>query len=203
MSTVLNLTEIEPLVLRFGTAMKEMSDEEFLKFCALNEGWRIEMNSDGDLIIMAPTGTKSGERNFTLTGAFYAWVEADDTGVGFDSSTMFTLPNGARRSPDVAWVRRSRWEALGEEDKERCAPICPDFVIELRSPPDRVKTLRAKMEEYIDNGAQLGWLIDPFERKVYIYRSGAAVECLLQPQSVSGEPALPGFRLKLTKLWQD
>jgi Uma2 family endonuclease len=203
MSTVLNLTEIEPLVLRLGPAMKKMTDEEFLEFCSLNEGWRIETNSDGDLIVMAPTGTKTGERNFSLTAQFGAWVDEDGTGVGFDSSTMFTLPNGARRSPDVAWVKRSRWDALDDEDKERCARVCPDFVMELRSPSDRLKTLQAKMEEYIENGAQLGMLIDPFERKVYVYRQGAAVECLLQPQSISGPPVLSGFTLKLTKLWRD
>jgi len=160
------------------------------------------MNSDGDLIIMSPTGLKTGERNFWLIAQFGAWVDEDDTGVGFDSSTMFTLPNGARRSPDVAWVRRSRWNALGEEVKEKCGPICPDFVVELRCPSDSLKTLQAKMEEYIDNGALLGWLLDPFEKKVYIYRPDAQVELLVQPKSISGEPVLPGFTLKLSKLWQ-
>ncbi|MEK6299655.1 MAG: Uma2 family endonuclease [Acidobacteriota bacterium] len=202
MSTVLNLTEIEPLVLRLGPALKDMTDEAFLEICSLNEEWRIEMNSDGDLIVMAPTGSKTGERNFSLTGQFAVWVDEDGTGVGFDSSTMFRLPNGARRSPDVAWIRRSRWDQLSEEEQDGCGPICPDFVIELRSPSDRLKTLQAKMEEYIENGAELGLLIDPFERKVYVYRPGAAVECLVQPQSVSCEPLLPGFSLKLSKLWQ-
>ena len=201
MSTVLNLTEIEPLVLRLGPAMKNMTDEEFLEFCNLNEEWRIEMTSDGDLIVMPPTGSKTGERNFSLTVQFGAWVEENGTGVGFDSSTMFRLPNGARRSPDVAWIRRSRWDALSEDEQEGCGPFCPDFVIELRSPSDRLKTLQAKMEEYIENGAELGLLIDPFDRKVYVYRPGTPVECLVQPQSVSCEPVLPGFTLKLSKLW--
>lgn len=202
MSTVLNLTEIEPLVLRLGPALKKMTDEEFLEFCNLNEEWRIEMNRDGELIVMAPTGSKTGERNFSLTAQFGAWVDEDGTGVGFDSSTMFRLPNGARRSPDLAWIRRSRWERLSEEEQDGCGPICPDFVIELRSPSDRLKTLQAKMEEYIENGAELGLLVDPFERKVYVYRPGAPVERMVQPQSVSCEPLLPGFSLKLNKLWQ-
>lgn len=201
MSTVLNLTEIEPLVLRLGSAMKEMTDEAFLELCNLNEEFRIEMNSDGDLVVMSPTGTKTGERNFSLIGQFAVCVEEDGTGIGFDSSTMFRLPNGARRSPDVAWIRRSRWDALTEDEQEGCGPFCPDFVIELRSPSDRLKTLQAKMEEYIANGAELGLLIDPFERKVYVYRPGFAVECLVQPQEVSCEPLLPGCTLKLSKLW--
>ncbi|MFY9608473.1 MAG: Uma2 family endonuclease [Blastocatellia bacterium] len=201
MSTVRNLTEIEPLVLRLEDGMKEMTDEAFLELCNRNEEFRIEMNSDGDLIVMSPTGSKTGERNFSLTVQFGAWVEEDGTGVGFDSSTMFKLPNGARRSPDVAWIRRARWDQLSEEEQDGCAPLCPDFVIELRSRSDRLKTLQAKMEEYIENGAGLGLLIDPFERKVYVYRAGTTVECLLQPQEVSCEPLLPGFTLKLSKLW--
>jgi Uma2 family endonuclease len=203
MSTVLNLAEIEPLVLHLAPGMKKMTDAEFLEFCNLNEEWRIEMDSDGDLIIMAPTGTKSGKRNFSLTVQFGEWVEEDGTGVGFDSSAMFKLPNGARRSPDVAWVSRVRWEALTDEEQEGYAPLCPEFVIELRSPTDRVKTLQAKMEEYIDNGALLGWLLDPFEKKVYVYHPNASAECLIQPRSISGEPVLPGFTLELDKLWQD
>jgi len=202
MSTTLTVTEIEPLVLRFGPWLKRMSDREFYEFCQLNEEWRIEMSSDGELIIMAPTGGESGRRNFTLTGLFFAWVETDGTGVGFDSSTMFTLPNGAKRSPDAAWIRKSRWDALTAEEKDEFSPICPDFVIELRSPTDRLKRLQAKMEEYIANGTQLGWLIDPLEKKVYIYRSETEVELLDQPETVSGEPLLAGFNLPAARLWE-
>ena len=202
MSTTLTVAEIEPLVLRFGPLLKKMSDREFYEFCQLNEEWRIEMSSDGELIIMAPTGGESGRRNFELTGLFRTWVKADGTGVGFDSSTMFTLPNGAKRSPDAAWIRKSRWEALTAEEKDKFSPICPDFVIELRSPTDRLKRLQAKMEEYIANGAQLGWLIDPLEKKVYIYRPGAEVEVLNQPEFVSGELLLAGFTLTMADLWQ-
>jgi Uma2 family endonuclease len=201
MSTTLNLTELEPLVLQLGPLREKMNDREFFEFCQLNEEWRIEMSSDGDLIILAPTGGESGRRNFKLTGLFNVWVEADGTGVGFDSSTMFTLPNGAKRSPDAAWISKPRWNALTAEEKDEFSPICPDFVIELRSPTDRLKRLQAKMEEYIANGAQLGWLIDPLEKKVYVYRPGAAVEKLDQPESVSGEPVLAGFILRVAELW--
>lgn len=201
MSTTLTVAEIEPLVLRFGPLLKKMSDREFQEFCQLNEEWRIEMSSDGELVIMAPTGGESGQRNFKLTTIFGNWVEADGTGVGFDSSTMFTLPNGAKRSPDAAWISKSRWDALTAEEKDEFSPICPDFVIELRTPTDRLKRLQAKMEEYIANGAQLGWLIDPLEKKVYIYRPGVGVEVLDQPEFVSGEPLLAGFILPVAKLW--
>lgn len=197
----MTVTGIEPLVLRLGPLLKRMSDREFYEFCQLNDEWQIEMSSQGELIIMAPTGAEGGRRNFTLTGLFFAWVEADGTGVGFDSSTMFTLPNGAKRSPDAAWIRKSRWDALTADEREEFSPICPDFVIELRSRTDRLKRLQAKMEEYIANGAQLGWLIDPLEKKVYVYRPGAAVEIFDDPETVSGEPLLAGFNLPLARLW--
>ena len=133
MSTVLTLTEIEPVVLHLGPALKRMTDHEFYEFCRLNDELKIELTSDGDLIIMPPTGGKTGERNFTITSVLGAWVEVGGAGVGFDSSTIFSLPNGAKRSPDLAWVRRSRWEALSDEEQEEFPPICPDFVVELRS----------------------------------------------------------------------
>lgn len=202
MSKAIMISEIEPLVLRFGPVLKKLSEHEFYDFCRLNDELRIELSSDGDLIVMSPTGGKTGERNFILTGVFYAWVVSDGTGVGFDSSTVFTLPNGAKRSPDVAWVKRSRWEALSAKQQDVFPPLCPDFVIELRSPTDRLKTLQKKMQEYIDNGAQLGWLIDPLARKVYVYRPNTAVECLDQPEVVSGEPLLAGFTMPVARLWQ-
>jgi Uma2 family endonuclease len=191
MSAVLTPTETEPVILHFGSLLKRMSDHEFFEFCQRNEDWRIELTSEGDLIIMPPAGGKTGHRNFTLTGLFAAWAQADGTGKGFDSSTGFTLPNGAKRSPDLAWVRRERWEALSEEEREEFPPLCPDFVVELRSVTDRLTMLQAKMQEYIANGAQLGWLIDPLEKKVYIYRPQASVECLDHPQTISGDPSCP------------
>jgi len=178
-----------------------MTDHEFFEFCQQNQDWRIERTAEGDLIIMPPTGGKTGQRNAALTGVFYSWANADKTGIVFDSSTEFRLPNGAMRSPDVSWVRRSRWEELTDEEQEEFPPLCPDFVLELRSPSDRLSVLKAKMEEYIEQGAELGWLLDPFERKVYIYRPNLPVECLEEPESISGDPILPGFTLTLADIW--
>lgn len=201
MGTALTVTDANPLVLHFGSLLHRISDREFFEFCQLNQEWRIERSTRGDLIIMPPTGGKSGGRNFTLAGRFYLWVEADGTGKGFDSSTGFTLPSGAKRSPDLAWVSLHRWEALTDEQQEEFPPLCPDFVVELRSRTDSLDALKAKMEEYIDNGARLGWLIDPSERRVYIYRPDAQVEQLDDPPHVSGEPLLRGFTLGVQALW--
>jgi Uma2 family endonuclease len=160
----------EALVLHFGW---KMGEDEFYDFCMLNRDLNLELTSEGDLIIMPPTGGQTGNRNFELIGSFAAWARQDGTGKGFDSSTLFSLPNGAKRSPDLAWVKKERWEALTDRERQRFSPLCPDFVVELRSPSDSLKRLRKKMEEYVANGAQLGWLIDPFERKVYVYRPQA------------------------------
>jgi Uma2 family endonuclease len=178
-----------------------MSDHEFFEFCQLNRDWRIERTSEGDMVIMAPAGGETGNRNFSLTGLFWSWVEADGTGIGFDSSTGFILPNGAERSPDVAWVKRSRWEALTEEQRKKFPPLCPDFVVELRSESDAIGDLQEKMEEYIANGAQLGWLLDPVQKKVYVYRPSTEVLCLNNPEMISGDPVLPGFILDLRRIW--
>ena len=175
----------------------QMTDAEFMEFCAQNPELRIEMTSKGELIVMSPVTGRGGNRNFFLTGRFFEWAENDNTGVGFDSSTCFTLPNGAKRSPDVSWIRRERWDALTPEEQDEFPPICPDFVVELRSKSDRLKMLEEKMEEYLLNGAQLGWLIDPLQKRVHIYRPGSPVEILNQPQEVSGEPLLKGFVLNL------
>ena len=190
-----------PLVIHSGPALQCMSDHEFFEFCQANPELRIERTSAGDLIIMPPTTTDTGRRNFNLTAAIARWAEADGTGVGFDSSTGFTLPNGAMRSPDVAWMPRAKWEALTDDERREFAPVCPDFVAELRSPSDSLRWLQAKMEEYIANGARLGWLIDPLKRKVYVYRPHAAVQCLDDPSVVSGEPVLPGLALHIDRIW--
>jgi Uma2 family endonuclease len=174
-----------------------MTDAEFMEFCAQNPELRIEMTSKGELIVMSPVTGRGGNRNFFLTGRFFGWAENDNTGVGFDSSTCFTLPNGAKRSPDVSWIRRERWDSLTPEEQDEFPPICPDFVVELRSKSDRLKMLEEKMEEYLLNGAGLGWLIDPLQKRVHIYRPGSPVEILNQPQEVSGEPLLKGFVLNL------
>ncbi|HJQ25201.1 MAG TPA: Uma2 family endonuclease [Blastocatellia bacterium] len=188
---------MEALIIRPAPPRERFSDEEFAQFCAEYPDLRVEMNSEGEMIIMLPVVSEGGRKNFLLTGRCFAWVEADGTGVGFDSSAGFTLPNGAKRAPDVSWIRRERWDALSEAEKNEFAPICPDFVIELRSKSDRLATLQGKMAEYLANGASLGWLIDLLEKKVHIYRPGVPADVLDQPSEVSGDPLLKGFVLKL------
>jgi Uma2 family endonuclease len=183
----------EAIILRPAPPRDRFSDEEFSEFCAQHRDLRIEMNSEGEMIIMLPVVSDGGRRNFLLAARFGAWVEVDGTGVGFDSSTGFTLPNGAKRTPDVSWIRRERWEALSEKQRNDFAPICPVFVVELRSKSDRLKTLQAKMEEYVANGAQLGWLLDPLLHKVHIYCPGSPVEVRDNPSDISGEPLLKGI----------
>jgi Uma2 family endonuclease len=200
MSKTLTHAETPALILHLASVI-EMSDQQFFEFCQLNRDLRIERTSQGDLVIMPPTGSETGRINFKLTQLFGYWADADGTGVGFDSSTGFTLPNGATRSPDLAWVKKSRWEALTQQQREGFALLCPDFVVELRSRSEALENVQAKMQEYLDNGAQLGWLIDPIEKKVYVYRPQAAVECLDNPQTVSGDPVLPGFVLEVEKVW--
>ncbi|HLG13952.1 MAG TPA: Uma2 family endonuclease [Blastocatellia bacterium] len=202
MSTAVRETGTTPFVIHFGQMLNKISDDDFFEFCQLNREWRIERTSNGDVIFMPPTGGETGGRNFDLTGSFYVWAKADGTGKGFDSSTGFTLPNGAKRSPDLAWVRLSRWNTLTDEERKQFPPLCPDFVVELRSESDSLADLHAKMREYIDNGAQLGWLIDPVERKVYMYRPNAEIERIENPETVSGDPLLPGFVLAVRELWQ-
>jgi Uma2 family endonuclease len=196
------LAKTLPLVLRLAPVI-QLSEEQFFQLCQLNRDLHLERTSQGDLVLMPPTGGETGRMNFELTGLFSYWVHTDGTGVGFDSSTGFALPNGAKRSPDLAWVKRARWEALTQQQREVFPPLCPDFVMELRSPSHALETVQARMQEYLANGAQLGWLIDPTEKKVYLYRyrPQAPVVCLDNPQTVSGDPVLPGFVLDVGKTW--
>ena len=189
-----------PVVLQMRPIV-ELDDDQFFEFCQLNRDWRIERTAEGELVVMPPTGWKTGNYNLRVGAALLAWTDQDGTGVATDSSTGFDLPNGATRSPDAAWVKQSRLGALTEEQKTKFLPLCPDFVIELRSFSDNLKTLQAKMQEYIDNGAQLGWLLDPIDRRIYVYRPGVAMECLENPATISGDPVLPGFSLELEKIW--
>lgn len=195
------LSVLGPVEINFETLLKVMNEEEFYEFCRINSELRIERTKEGAIIVMPPTYTRTGGRNFELTGSFWAWAKQDGTGKGFDSSTGFTLPNGAKRSPDVSWIRNDRWNVLTEQERKRFARICPDFVIELRSETDSLKTLQAKMEEYIENGAQLGWLIDPLKRQVHVYRPAGEIEVLDNPQTVSGEPLLRRFTLNVQEIW--
>jgi Uma2 family endonuclease len=200
MTETLTQVASPPLVLHLRPAL-EMSDEQFFQFCQLNQDLRIERTAEGDLEIMPPTGWESGHRNAGIVAQLWTWALQDGTGVVSDSSGGFTLPNGAVRAPDAAWVRKSRLRGLTAEQKERFLPLCPDFVIELRSPSDQLTVLTNKMREYIENGAVLGWLIDAPDRRVYVYRPNAAVERLDQPAALSGEPELPGFTLDLKLVW--
>jgi Uma2 family endonuclease len=174
---------------------------QFEQVCRDNPDLRLELTATGGLIVMPPAGSKTGKRNFNLTGQFTVWVEKDGTGVGFDSSSGFTLPNGAILSPDVSWVGREKWDALTEDEQERFAPLCPDFVIELRSRWNTLKAQQEKMQEYLDNGTQLAWFIDPRNRRVYVYRAGEEIEVLEDPATVSANPILNGFVLQLAELW--
>jgi Uma2 family endonuclease len=174
---------------------------QFERLCRDNHDLRLELTSQGELIVMPPTGSKTGQRNSNLTSQIGSWALKNGTGVAFDSSTGFTLPNGAIVSPDGSWIRRERWEALTDEEQEGFAPLCPDLVVELRSTSDSLSRLQSKMQEYLENGARLGWLIDPIERHVYIYRPEHAIEMLDAPERVAGEPLLSGFVLNMKELW--
>jgi Uma2 family endonuclease len=177
----------------------ELTDEQFFQLCQHNRDLRLERTAQGELIIMPPTGWKSGNQNSRLTQRLGNWTDADGTGLAFDSSTAFILPNGATRSPDASWVRRERLEALNP-DPTRFLPMAPDFAVELRSASDNLKTVQQKMQEYLENGVSLGWLIDPQNQQVEIYRQGQGVEVLRSPTSLSGENVLPGFVLELTQI---
>lgn len=179
----------------------ELTDDQFYELCQLNRELRLERTAEGRIIVMPPTGWETGDRNSEINYQFRHWAKQDHEGVATDSSTGFILPNGADRSPDAAWVRRERLTQLTAEQKRKFLPLCPDFVIELRSPNDRLDDLKAKMEEYIANGAGLGWLIDPEAQRVYIYRPNAEAEVLENPPEVSGDPELAGFVLDLREIW--
>lgn len=178
-----------------------MDDDQFFEFCQINRDLRIERTATGKVIIMSPAGGETGSRNASLTAALYHWAKHNKHGVAFDSSTGFILPNGATRSPDGAWVLRERLTSLSPRQKQKFLPLCPDFVIELRSPTDEVADLKDKLQEYMENGARLGWLLIPETHEVYIYRPDAAPEHLLDPAQLNGETVAPGFLLELADIW--
>ncbi|MDX2040416.1 MAG: Uma2 family endonuclease [Acidobacteriota bacterium] len=185
----------------FVTIDGEVSDKDFDKLVQLNDEMWFERTAEGTVEVMPPPKSLTGVICSKTTAQLLVWADEDETGVTFSSITGFKLPNSAIRSPKASWVRRSRLAALSQEQKEDYLPLCPDFVLELRSATDRINRLKEKMEEYMANGAQLGWLIDPEERRVYVYRPNAEVEILENPVSVSGESVLPGFALKLGKIF--
>ena len=192
---------IAPMELRFEPAI-EMTEEAFIAFCAQNSDMRIELTAEGVLEIMPPAFAITGHKNVKISSQLDVWADQDGSGIAFGPTAGFTLPNRAIRSPDASWVLRSRLAALTAEDKNRFIPLCPDFVVELRSSTDRLSVVQAKMAEYIANGARLGWLIDPIARRVYVYRPNAPVEVLDAPDTLSAEPELAGFALNLTPIWE-
>ncbi|HEY9739586.1 MAG TPA: Uma2 family endonuclease [Coleofasciculaceae cyanobacterium] len=189
------------VIVNFNSIIK-LTDEEFYRLCRENPDVNFERNVKGELIIMSPTGGETGNRNFEIYIDLGIWNRQTRLGVCFDSSTCFNLPKGGDRSPDVAWIKQERWDALTPEQKEKFPPICPDFVVELMSPSDRLKATQDKMKEYLDNGARLGWLINCQNQTVEIYRQGQEVEVLQSPETLSGEDILPGFVLNLQAIWQ-
>jgi Uma2 family endonuclease len=178
-----------------------MTDEQFYQLCRQNPEIKFERNQRGEIIIMSPTGGETGNQNAETNAEFVIWNRQTKLGKVFDSSTCFKLANGASRSPDVSWIEQSRWDALTPQQQEKFPPIAPDFVLELMSPSDSLKDIQEKMQEYIDNGVKLGWLIYPKKQKVEIYRQGQAVEILTSPTTLSGEDVLLGFVLDMQIIW--
>lgn len=180
---------------------RQMSYAQFCEFCRTNPELRIERSADGQVTVMPPAFSDTGNRNVKISAQVHNWAERNDTGEVFGSSAGFTLPNGATLSPDTAWIQAERWQALSPEEQASFAPIVPDFVVELRSSSDSLVSLQKKMEEYIANGVRLGLLIDRKSRQVYVYRPNAVPEILEAPEIVNCEPELPKFLLKMAKIW--
>lgn len=201
-SSTLFVFPYEPLEIDFGNLLKPINDDDFLKLSRENQDLQIEMTKDGDLIIMPGTGGLTGNRNARIIARAVIWAEQDGTGVAFDSDTIFRLPNGAKKLPDVSWVKNEKWNSLTREEKEKILPFAPDFLIELRSPTDSLTDLQAKMREYIENGVSLGWLIDPQSKQIFVYRPEKEAEVLDNPTEISGEPLLQGFTLNLREIWE-
>jgi len=181
---------------------RKFTDEELYKIDAVNEDLRIETNADGDLEVLPPPFPETSRKNIAIDARLWIWAEKDKTGVCFESSAKFTLPNGAKRMPDAAWILKERYFALPQKEREeRFTRIAPDFVIELRSKSDRLRNLQKKMKEYAASGVRLGWLIDPYQKRVHVYRQNGEIEILENPTHVSGEDVLNGFELDLTEIW--
>ncbi|MGC9528208.1 MAG: Uma2 family endonuclease [Limnospira sp.] len=195
--------ETETLSLNLPKTIRlHVTQEQFTDLASINPELRLERTAKGELVVNPPTGWETGKRNSRISGELYLWWRnAGEPGEVFESSTGFILPNGATRAPDASWISPERWDALTPEQKGTFANICPDFVVELRSDSDTLKSLQEKMREYVENGAKLGWLIDPQNRTAEIYRPGLEVEVLSSPAEVSGEDVLPGFVLDLRRVW--
>ena len=188
------------VILQIPQSLK-FTDDKFVEMVAANKDSRLELSAQGELSIMSPTGGETGDRNLELGGQVWFWNRQNGLGKAFDSSTGFKLPNGATRSPDVSWIKIARWNALTPEQRKRFLPLCPDFVIELVSESDDLADTQAKMREYIANGLRLGWLINPKNKQVEIYRPNQEIEVLQSPANLSGENVLPGFILDLQPIF--
>ncbi|NJL38408.1 MAG: Uma2 family endonuclease [Leptolyngbyaceae cyanobacterium SM1_4_3] len=178
-----------------------MTDEQFYQLCRANPDVKFERNAAGDLIVMSPTGGETGSYNAEISADFVIWNRQTQLGKVFDSSTCFKLPKGGNRSPDVAWIALDRWNQLDREQQRKFPPITPDFVLELLSPTDTLEKTQAKMQEYMNSGVKLGWLIDRDNHYVEIYRTDQPIEVLKRPEQLSGEDVLPGFILKMNFIW--
>jgi Uma2 family endonuclease len=190
---------LSPLTIHFDSF--KLTDNQFYQLCQDNRDLRFEKNAYGDIVIMPPTGGETGNKNLKIIQQLANWTDKNSTGIAFDSSTGFKLPNGANRSPDASWIPLEKWQNLTREEREKFIPLCPDFIIELRSKNDDLKSLEEKMREYIENGTKLGWLINPQDQKVAIYREDQEVEILEHPLILSGENILPNFVLNLELIW--
>jgi Uma2 family endonuclease len=180
---------------------RPMTDEELMRFCAANDGLRVEREPNGEILVMTPANSKTSKMNMRIGRLLDAWAEEDGRGVAFDSSGGFTLPDGSMRNPDASWVENSRWQALSDAQQSSFAPLCPDFLLELRSPSDKLPEAHAKMHQWIANGAHVAWLIDPVEKVVTIYRPGEQPEVHEQPTSVQGDGPVAGFELVMARVW--
>jgi Uma2 family endonuclease len=190
-----------PYRLALDVRALEMTEDQLLKLCSDNGDLRLELTADRELIIMPPVFSEGGWQELEVAAQAFIWAKQDGAGRAFGPNAGFTLSNGAVRAPDVSWIPLSRWYALSDAERYGFAKICPDFVVELRSQSDSLRDVQDKMLEYLENGARLGWLIDPQNRRVHIYRPGQAVEILEEPAAVSADPVLPGFVLDLSAIW--
>ena len=199
--SVIQEAEAEPLIIHLRPGL-QMTEDQFFEFCQVNDDLQIERTARGEILVMAPTGGEGSYREVEAATILRIWANKDGRGRAFGSTAGFRLPNSAVRAPDASWVRLDRLAKLTPRQKRKFLPLCPDFVIEILSVSDRLEKLQGKMAEYRENGACLGWLIDPEKRKVYIYRPGKRVQCLNHPKRVSGDPELPGFELEMAEIWK-
>jgi Uma2 family endonuclease len=195
------LNDIETQVPLHLRPVRRMSDDELFDFCVANPSLRIERTAEGEILVMAPTGLETANRNMDLSAQLQRWAKRDGRGKAFDSNAEFILPDGAALSPDASWVLNSRLNALTREQKRKFPPLCPDFVVELTSPADRLPQVKKKMAEWMKNGAQLGWLIDADHKTVYIFRPDQPPEQLVAPSNISGEGPVAGFKLELDDIF--